>query len=93
MVRLFEFQLAQSPSFRPWATVRNVILTSDVRIRSRLQRPQSVADDKNAGTEPAKTSVNDRWNGEQSPDPIQKQAPDENGSIAIVPQNPGRMTE
>lgn len=76
--------------FEPWAFPRdNVEPTGDVRVGSCLERTQAVSDNENADTEASEGAVQDRRNGKQCAKAVQEEAPDEDGSIAVVAQDPG----
>lgn len=67
--------------------------TCNVRVGSCLERTQAVANDENAYAEAGEGAVQDGRDGQQGAKSIQEKAPDEDSSIAVVPQDPGGMSE
>lgn len=63
--------------------------TGDVRVGSCLERTQAVADDEDADAEAGEGAVQDGRDGQQGAKSVEEEAPDEDGSIAVVPQDPG----
>lgn len=63
--------------------------TGDVRVGSCLERPQAVANDEDADTEAGEGAVQDGRDGQQGAKTVQEQAPDKDGSITVVTQDPG----
>lgn len=63
--------------------------TGDVRVGSRLERTQAVADDEDANAEASEGAVQDGRDGQQGAKSVQKEAPDKDSSIAVVAQDPG----
>jgi hypothetical protein len=67
--------------------------TSDVRVGCCLERAEAVANDKDTHTKTGKGVVDDGGNGEQRAEAVQKQAPDKDGAVAKVAENPGCVAE
>lgn len=67
--------------------------TGDVRVGSRLKRTEAVADDEDADAEAGEGTVQDSRDCQQGAETVQEEAPDEDGSIAKVPQDPGGVTK
>lgn len=67
----------------------NVGPTGDVRVGRCLERTQAVSDDEDADAEAGEGAVQDGRDGEQGAKPVQEEAPDEDSSVAVVPQDPG----
>lgn len=78
-------------SGQPWARSAGdkVEPTGDVRVGSCLERTQAVSDDENADTEAGEGAVQDGRDCEQRAKAVQEEAPDEDGSITVVTQDPG----
>lgn len=72
-----------------WDYRDNVEPTGDVRVGSCLERTQAVADDEDADAEAGEGAVQDGRDGQQGAKSVEEEAPDEDGSIAVVPQDPG----
>lgn len=64
-------------------------LTGDIRVGSCLERTQAVADDEDADAKAGEGTVQDGRDGQQGAKSVKEEAPDEDGSIAIVAQDPG----
>lgn len=67
--------------------------TGDIRVGSRLKRTKTVADDENADAKAGEGAVQDGRDCQQGAKTVQEEAPDEDGSIAVVPQDPGGVTK
>jgi hypothetical protein len=67
--------------------------TSNVRIRSCLERTQSIANDENRSAKPAKRPMKNARPSDKSADAIKTEAPNEDGLIAVVSKNPVSMAE
>lgn len=65
----------------------------DVGVGGRLEGAQAVADDEDAGAEAAEALCDDGGDGEQGADAVQEEAPDEDGAVAVVAQDPGGVAE
>lgn len=63
--------------------------TGDVGVGSRLERTQSIADDEDADAEAGEGAVQDGRDCQQGAKAVEEEAPDEDGSIAVVAQDPG----
>jgi len=68
-------------------------LTSQIRIRSCLQRPKTISDHEDSSTEPSEGFVQQTRPCYQSADPVEKQSPDEDGFVAIMSEDPVRMAK
>lgn len=94
LIRISEYlggpQTAKT-SGQPWARSAGdkVEPTGDVRVGSCLERTQAVSDNENADAEAGEGAVQDRRDSKQCAKAVQEEAPDEDGSIAVVAQDPG----
>lgn len=67
--------------------------TGDEGVGGSLQRAKAVADDEDGSAEAAKGLGLDARNGDGSAYRVQEETPDEDGSVSIVAENPGCVTE
>ena len=67
--------------------------TSNVRIRSCLERTQSIANDEDRSAKPAKRPVKNARPSDKSADAIKTEAPNEDGLVAVMSKNPVGMSE
>lgn len=72
-----------------WDAKDHVEPTGDIRVGSCLERAQAVADDEDADAKAGEGAVQDGRDGEQGAQSVEEEAPDEDGSIAVVPKDPG----
>lgn len=67
--------------------------TCNIRIRSSFQRTESIPNNKNSTTKPAKRPLKNARPRYQCTNPIKTQAPYKNSFISIMSKNPIRMSE
>lgn len=67
--------------------------TCDERIGGSLQRAKTIADDEDGGTKSSKRLGLDAGDGDGSAYSVQEETPDEDGSVSIVTENPGCVSE
>lgn len=68
-------------------------LTSDERIRGRLERSQAVANNEDGKAKATKALCLDAGNRDQGTDSVEAEAPNEDGAVAIVSQDPGGVAD
>lgn len=83
----------QDQHFGPIPSRWNMQPTGDIRVGSRLKRTEAVADDEDADAKAGEGTVQDSRDCQQGAKTVQEEAPDEDGSIAEVPQDPGGVTK
>lgn len=70
-----------------------LMLTGNIRVCCRLQGTEAVANDEDTRAESPKRLSFECRNGEKSPESIQKQPPDEHGSVTEMSKDPRSVTD